>query len=212
MFFGAGAIFLFLVLILNIFIWRSKKATKPFEKFLEDGRRANLARKKDIPEELYVYVDTQALPFEEYDNGLPNYQSLTRAKESALKKAERPMLKLPYGMQNNDIKIAFGAANFENVVSKEENYNQCIRALLLWAGELIKVKRFKQAQDVLNETVRLKSDLSQSYTMLFDICKETGDADQQKQLLELTGGDNFMEHNNAVRNKIRGYIKNGGNK
>ncbi|MDR1688078.1 MAG: hypothetical protein LBS21_05645 [Clostridiales bacterium] len=177
--------------------------------FIEDERLANAARKKDIPEEIRVYVNKEALPFAEYESGNPKYAPLIRVQKAAEAKIGLEMLKLPHGMNNIDIKLAYGVSQFEYVVRLEENYENCVMALIFWAEQLYKAEMFTQAEDVLKESIRIKSDHSKSYTMLCDIYVKLSYAQKLDELFNAVTNDNFMEHNHMVRNKIRAYLARG---
>jgi len=203
-------IFIAMAVLLNILlITSSKRVQKPFDKFQEESRLANSARKKDIPPEMCVSVNIDALPFTKYDENDPNYSRLNRTMESVQKKVALPMFKLPAGMSNNDIKHAYGVANFDMVVSREENYSALLRAMIIWAEELIKAEKLSDAEAVLRETINLKSDHSKSYTLLCNIYRKTDDREKLAELKTLADSETFFGSNAAMRDKIRIYLENG---
>lgn len=199
-------LFIALVIFVNVMLARGNKTSKPIDSLIEEERLANSARKKEIPAELYVKVNKDILPFSEYNKNNPHYAQLSRAQESAAKKINLRMLKLPGGMKNNDIKFAFGIANFEHVVAMEENHNDCVRALIHWAEGLIKAEILTDAETILTETLNMKSDFSKSYTLLCDIYLKTKNKKKLDELNSLTDGAGFMEHNGTVGINIRNYI------
>lgn len=199
-------LFIALVIIVNIMLARGNKTSKPLDSLIEEERLANSARKKEISAELYVEVSKDILPFSEYNKNDPHYTQLLRAQENAAKKLNLRMLKLPGGMKNNDVKIAFGIANFEHVVAMEENYNDCVRALILWADALINAEMLMDAETILTETLNMKSDFSKSYTLLCDIYLKSKNKKKLDELKALADDPCFMEHNVTVGNNIRNYI------
>lgn len=199
-------IFIILVIILNIKLAKTNKTKKTSDAFIEVERLANSARKKEIPGEIYVHVNKDILPLEEYNKDEPYYHQLTRAQESVIKKIDQKMLKLPVGMNNNDIKLAYGIANFEHVVTMEECYENCIKALINWAETLLKSERAAQAEAVLLETINLKSDYSKNYTLLCDIYLKQKNNEKLAELKCITENPDFLGHNITVRDKIREYV------
>lgn len=199
-------IFIAIVITVNLKLAKRNKTSELFDSLIEEERLANSARKKEIPAELYVKANKDILPFSEYNKSEPNYAQLTRTMESAAKKVDLRMLKLPPDMKNNDIKFAFGIANFEHVVAMEENYNDCVRSLINWADGLIKAEMLNEAETVLTETLRLKSDFSKSYTLLCDIYVKAKNKKKLDELKHLADETSFMSHNSTVGTKIRKYI------
>jgi len=196
-------IILLAVLVLNIFIKRSSKSNKPFEDFLEKQRLANTAPKKEIPDELYVTVNAQNLPVADALPQEPN-EKLLKAQNTALKLIGSKMLKLPNGTDNSDIKIAYGAGNFERVVSMEGNYENCMHALINWAEELVKAERYAEAERVLREAITAKTDMSRAFALLRDCYIKQNNGDGAASLRNLVNAEEFLSDNPAARKKIRG--------
>lgn len=195
-------IFLILVIILNVFIVRSSKSRKPFEDFLQKQHLANIAPKKAVPDDLYITINKGNLPFTDYETSGGSAR-LARAQEAALKTVGLKMLKLPHGMENNDIKMAYGAGNFERVVSHEENYETCMRALIRWGEELLGAGRESDAALVLNEAIAAKTDISAAYALLRDCLVKQNDESALAALREKVSDEGFTVGSPAARKKIR---------
>ena len=193
-YFSVGlVIIVYLTVMLNFFLSRNKSKRIDYGKIFDEESRANAARKKEIGDEFRVAPDFGALPS---GRGSPE-------EETALKAGRLPMMNFGKSMTNNELKLAYGAANLENITRMEENYDGFIRAMIDWAKALTAENEPADAEAVLNETVRLRSGHSGSYTLLADIYHARGDYASIDALREkiLSGALPF-----GVRKKIIAHI------
>lgn len=192
------------VIILNILLARSGKHFKKTDDFIEEEIKANSARRKEIPPNLYVKPDKNILPVRDYTENDSSHLEQTRKYVAAY--LDRTMIRLPKPMTNNEIKYEFGVANLDNVIEYEDNYNKYIEGLIRLAGLSLDSGYTDDAKNCLKESIRLMSDHSKSYTMLYDIYSDEKNTRGIKELKELVSKENFFNHNPAVRSRIKKYI------
>ena len=199
---------LFLVFLLNLLLSRNKngRATDIDEAFEED-RLANSSRKKDIGDEFFVKPDIKKLPFSEYDVPGRDAEAASRAAAEVEKLAKLPMIKFSRELSNNEIKMMFGAANLEGVTGYEENYSDFTLAMIRWAEALINMGEYADAALVLEETVRMGSDFSKSYTLLADAYLRTGGREALRELFKKVTDEDFMRENRMLRQTVVSYIE-----
>jgi len=189
-------IIVYLTVMLNFFLARNKSRRTDYGAFMDEESAANSARKREIDPRYLVAPDIGALPF---SGGL--------AEEDEVKKtAGLPMIRFDKALTNNELKLMYGAASLGEITGMEENYARFITAMLSWAGALIGICDYSGAEAVLNETVRMGSDFSRSYTLLADIRRVSGDASALAALRETVSGKDLFNGNEELRQKILRYI------
>ena len=155
-------IFIYLTLMLNYFLRRGKKNID-YDALAEEESAANSARKKRIDDEYFIVPDLGALPF-----------TGRFAEETAVKKfGALPMVYFGEGKTNNELKLAYGVANLEEIMRMEDNHREFIRSMITWAEALLGAGMNADAEIILNETIRLKSDFKKSRTLLEEIKRKS---------------------------------------
>lgn len=158
---------IFLTAILGFLIASSGKKynadKKRFDSFLQREMEANYTRKKEIEADYFYTADLSGLPFHDYP---AEKTKLIKTQQSVKTQAGKKMLHFDQKKTNLELKLGYGIANLDNIIMYEENYNAYIRALTNWAEELLADQNLDDAVSVLEESVRLGSELSKSYSML----------------------------------------------
>jgi len=139
-----------------------------YNHFLDTERDANFSRKKDPVPEDYLSVDIHTLPICEYPDE-PAYARVAARQNNVLEISRLPMIFDVRGMSNRELKLKYGTANLDMIVTYEENYDRFIHNLLEWAAALIVLGNTTDATAVLEAAVGHRCDRSQAYTMLADI-------------------------------------------
>jgi len=183
----------------------NSKYKKGKEQFLEAERQANFARVREIPAQAYYTPDKTSLPIKNYGNGDAD-SKVKAAQEKALKKAESKMLRLDPPMKNIEIKQTYGATNLESITHYEENYEQFIRALSLWAEELIKLENFGDAKTLLSICVDMNSLIFLPYSLICDIYEKENDRQSLIALQQKINDTPIIKSNDILAKKINDYI------
>lgn len=149
---------------------RKSNATQKsiYQSFLKEERESNFARKKDPEPEDYLTVDIHRLPIREYPDD-PTYTRVAARQKNILEIARLPMICDVRGMTNRELKLKYGTANLDTIITYEENYNRFIHNLLEWATALTGLGNNIDAAVVLEAAIDHRCDRSQAYTMLADI-------------------------------------------
>lgn len=155
---------------------------------IEDGE-------KNFP---YVKADTSELPIKEYSKD----SRLKRKQDSAVRKAKLTMVRFPIKMTNTDIKLTYGANNFDKAVLYEEHFNGYVRALYDWARELKKAGEDDDALKVAYKAAQMNSDSGKVYSFLAELYYEKNMLDELKVLYETAEKIDFYSKE-AVMKSIR---------
>jgi len=179
---------------------RLDKARQSTKDMMDADDAANTARHRDIGEEFFYTARLSDLPITQYseeDMAKPASPYMWQAKVVAA--AEKKMLHFDRQYSNVELKQMFGPANLDDVAKYEENFSNFIHAMRYWAEALINADKSAEAQKVLEESVKARSELSQSYTLLADIYKQSGNLSKLKELLSTVQASSMPGKNIAIR-------------
>lgn len=170
-----------IVVFLLWFRYESRKSARIEKKEADDfwtrERQAVFARKTDISNLNYIKIPLETLPFcQTSDEKLLAYQ------EDIKQLANKKIYNLT-GYTNTDIKIEFGANNFEELASCDQNYILLVRTLSNWGCYLYETGCIKQAQAVLEFGLQCNTDVSHNYITLAKIYHAQNNLPSLKELL-----------------------------
>ena len=152
------------------------------DKFLEDEKKANAARARDVEAHFYFKPDLDSLPIRETTNA-----EVDKKQKYVQKRGNLTMLRFPEKMTNLQLKSLYGLANLEKIVTYENNYNTYVSALVDWADTLISKGGEQEKTDailILEETVTLDSEYRKTYMHLADYYSETGKYENLNNLID----------------------------
>ncbi|MBR1737967.1 MAG: hypothetical protein IJ736_13315 [Firmicutes bacterium] len=197
--------FFLLTLAVQIMVRRSNNGFDQMTKeFAQREIEANNTRIKGIDESLFVTPDISGLPFKEYEETEEN-KRIIKKQNAVSKKSAFKMIRFPEVMTNTDIKLHYGANNFDMLLMYEEHYNGYIRALLEWGEELIKMGMNDDAAKVLQNAVDFYSDIGKTYTLLAKIYYDKNDREALKKLASCAKCSRLKLKDKTVK-EIEGYI------
>jgi len=147
-----------------------------YREFLDAEHHANFSRKKDPDPEEYLKIDPHTLPIRNYPDE-PTYARVVARQNNILNVASLPMIYNIRGMSNRELKLKYGAANLDRMVTYEENYDRFIHHLLEWATALTALGNTADACTVLKAAIEYHCDRSQAYTMLAGLISDRGELD-----------------------------------
>ena len=162
-----------LVVILQINLRRiEKRDAKEEKKYWDRERAASIAPRKDIsglnyikmPEELPLDFPIEAKKAEELRTRLIN---LSRQKIINL-----------YGMSNTDIRLSYGALNFETLSMADTRYLIFIRTLSELSEVYYEHGFIDEARTILEYAMSIGSDVRNTYVLLAKIYKAAGEHDK----------------------------------
>ena len=139
--------------------------------FLDSEHDANFSRKKDPVPEDYLMVDPHIFPIRDYPDD-PAYARVIARQNNALEISRLPMICNVRGLNNRELKLKYGTANLDTIVTYEENYNRFIHNLLEWSTALTALGNTTDAATVLKIAIKYHCDRSQAYTILADLISD----------------------------------------
>lgn len=138
----------------------SKTVTEIQRNYWEREHLANSTRKKDLTNLDYLCIDLSKLPMTPCsDAEITNYQTIIHSLVS------QKILNLS-NMDNTSLKMEYGIANFDTLVTYEENYCTLITTLDAWGNYLYTLHLSKDALLVLEYAIHCGSDIRTTYTTL----------------------------------------------
>lgn len=165
-------IFVSATISIQIMLRRNKNGFKnSVDKFMETEKLADKTYKRNFTDFPYIYPDKNVLPFKQYEDK-PEFKTIIKKQSTCRKKSELEMIYFEDEYSNTDLKLNYGKNNLDKITLLEEHYNSYIRSLLDWAEELLRLENKKDARIVLEEAVRMNSDVSRIYMHLADIYAE----------------------------------------
>lgn len=177
--------FIIILIVIQLYLKKSTRSgSERSKKYWEREQKANSTRKQDISTLNYIKWD-DALPA--IDNNLTLADILNNSPE-ALKaynniqtlKTE-PMLNLSE-YSNTDLKLKYGVANLDTLTQYEDNYTSFIKSLSELGHILIEYKDISDATAFLEYAVKIGSDIRLTYTDLYALYSEAGNASKIRQL------------------------------
>lgn len=177
--------FIIILIVIQLYLKKSTRSgSERSKKYWEREQKANSTRKQDISSLNYIKWD-DALPA--IDNNLTLADILNNSPE-ALKaynniqtlKTE-PMLNLSE-YSNTDLKLKYGVANLDTLTQYEDNYTSFIKSLSELGHILIERKDISDATAFLEYAVKIGSDIRLTYTDLYALYSEAGNASKIRQL------------------------------
>jgi hypothetical protein len=179
-----------------------------FEEFLDSEMSANLSRKKDIHEDIFIQIDDtfishiNSINFSSY----PNPKNFNSQKESVVYFADKKLVKFCTPKTNKQIKVEFGIANFDLLVSYEENYNNFINTTLNFAYTLMENDSYLDAIFCLNYLISLNHDSYKCFKALADCYMQLQDT-QSLNTLKKDIQSNAITITSNNKDKILIYIE-----
>ncbi len=185
--------FLLILFIMFTILYRhrsnkiSSSAKAKTEAFWERERKAQFARKKDISNIDSVHIDFGGLPFVEdpQDYKLRDIQKKVRSFEN------KTMVNLSH-IDNTDIKLEYGAANFPLLSQYDQNYMAFSRHLYEWGQYLYDAGEYGKARRLLELALSTGTDIRGVFITLARLYKSSGETEKISELLSIAEGLNTL--------------------
>lgn len=160
------------------------------ESFLDRERRANMTRKQDISNLNFLKFSLDALPDERYPD-----ETLLMLETDLIGYHDAKIINLSR-YSNTDLKLMYGAANFNQLCLYDNNYHTLANTLLVYAKRHQELGHVKEAIHVLEYAVSLRMELGQVYLLLAQLYQEQGAPEKIEELKQAlsTMDEDFLSH------------------
>lgn len=162
--------FIIFVVFLNS---RKRQITKQeleiTEQFWARENKANATRRRSLDNLPYITIPEELLtpPAQASEDVLTLYETLRQLSAKKIVNLN--------GKTNTDLKLAYGAASLAALTEFDENYNTLICTIAKLGKLLCDQSEAKAAIDILLFGIRCGSDITDNYTLLVPLLKETND-------------------------------------
>lgn len=176
---GIPTIFVLFLIFLFIFQHNLRKSDRlhknASERFWEKEEASMFARKSPIETQHYIIPQVENLPKNtlEYFQNLENEQ-LYYIQEKCFDLASKPMLNFS-NMLNSDIRLKYGSENLNLIEAYETNYNHYLQNLYQLGKGYYDLKLYNEAITVLEEGIRVNTDISDHIILLATLYCELKD-------------------------------------
>lgn len=170
------------------------------EEFWRKEHDANFARKKDISNLDYLEIDSSRLPFQD------NVSEEEIDIQNELKNIMSHQTINLGNMSNADIKLSYGAANFEKLSACDQNFTRLVRVLNKWGVYHFEAEDYVKAKQILEYAVELGSDISATYLTLARIYLYEDSLEKIQALIDkIEATDSFMK--DSIKTKLIQIIR-----
>ncbi len=167
--------------------------------YLNRESAANSVRRQDISNLPYIQAPIESFPFDITLNDAKKQLQIDNYKKEILSYAGKPMLNL-IGVTNTELKEHYGPANLDVLSIYDQNYNQYMRYLFLYAQAIYEEYPVKAA-DLLTYCISTGTDISGIYELLGRYYKEKGDLTAFNKLYEVIPDTNSVS-GKMILNKL----------
>lgn len=170
-----------LLIIIFLIAYEKRKTEKisreASERFWKRESEANLSRRKDISNLDYI-----AVPFDKIPVVQTNDSELLTVYSKIQKMKDCRFLNLS-GYTNTDLKLAYGAANLEELTEYDQNFTVLSRTLQRLGTLLYEANFIAEAETVLTISIECGTDIKAAYTLLANIYAKTNRIAEVKRLI-----------------------------
>ena len=140
------------------------------EQFWIRENKANATRRRSLDNLPYITIPEELLapPAQASEDVLALYETLRQLSDKKIVNLN--------GKTNPDLKLAYGAANLAALTEYDENYNTLICTIAKLGKLLCEQSENDTAIDILLFGINCGSDITDNYTLLVPLLKETNDS------------------------------------
>ncbi|MCM1254114.1 MAG: hypothetical protein NC321_14945 [Clostridium sp.] len=164
------------------------------QSFWEKERRANNTRRQPLDDLPYIRISAESLHVEL----LPGDERADEYKEIFRSLSESQVVNFT-GITNTDLKLKYGAPNIDLLTQYDQNFTLLVRTMQQWASYLYENGYTKEAREILEMAVSIKTDVSGSYKLLCKIYREENTPEKIKELYPVAESLNSIMKNTIVR-------------
>lgn len=164
-------IFIGIGIIITLWIsYEKNKTAKISEKkskdFWQRESEADLVRRKDISNLLYILIPYDKLPFIETQD-----VEIKEVQNHIYELKDKKIVNLTE-YTNTELKLAYGAPNLPLLSEYDHNFTLLTRNLYKWAALLVDKKDISSAKELLKFGIECGTDISGNYTLLAKLYSE----------------------------------------
>ena len=170
----------FFAIFVTFLVWLSiklRKTNKKDDSFWQREAEANNVRKQTLDNLDYITIPIDSLPFfygidknlEELQNTITSLSSCTIVNLS--------------NYTNTELKLMYGPGNLANLTEYDQNFTLLVRTLHKWGEQLSTLGYEKEAIQVLEYAVSIKSDVTAGYLLLGKLYLKQGQPQKLDTLL-----------------------------
>ena len=163
--------------------------------FWAKEKAASITPAKDISNLSYITI-----PIEKFPLNFSNDEKVLEIEKELTELSTHKLLNLT-GMSNTDLKLTYGAPNFEIMSQIGEDFDRACVLLNSYAKALMEADREADAKNVLEFAVGIGTDISESYVMLADCYKKSSQTEKLSFLRERISNSNLLLKN-SILNKL----------
>ena len=188
------------ILFLAYYAYRRKQIDKlnPQKEsdFWKRERDANSTRRQDITNLNYIQIPVDTFPIGAYPK-----EGYDEIEQELLALSEKEILNLT-GISNTDLKLQYGVSNLAALSDCDERFTTLVRLLTDYARGLAEHTHTDDAIRVLEFGVSIQSDVTENYTLLASLYKETGREHEISSLIERADSLNSLSKD-VIRKKLK---------
>lgn len=163
------AIFVTFLLWLSYELRKAKKLDADSSaSFWQREAQADNVRRQSLDNLDYITIPLDSLPF---FSGID--EKLDELQKNITDLAPCTMVNLS-NYTNTELKLMYGPANLPALTEYDQNYTRLVRTLYQWGNRLSEIGHDKEAIQVLEYAVSIKSDVTAGYLLLGKLYQKTG--------------------------------------
>ncbi len=156
------------------------KAEQASYDFWEKEAKANNTRKKSLDNLDYIKIPFDSLP----TNACVDDPTIYECWETLKILSENPIVNFT-GISNTDLKLMYGAPNIDLLSRYDQNFTILVRTLQKLSQALYERGCLKEACQILEFAVSVRTDITGSYKLLASIYQQTGQSDKIYDLIPI---------------------------
>ena len=182
-----------LTIFMIFIIWLSFRLSKvkhnmadKEEAFWNKELKANSTPKKDIDNLNYITI-----PLEKFPSDFTTDSEVLDIVDKLNTLSSERILNIT-GITNTDIKLSYGVGNFDKVSKYGDNFDTLTVLINQYAKKALEHNREDIALPVLEFAIGIKTDISESYTLLANLYKQNEKKEKLEYLIEQVNTSNLL--------------------
>lgn len=186
----------FFAIFVTFLVWLSiklRQSNKKDDSFWQREAEANNVRKQTLDNLDYITIPIDSLPFfygidknlEELQNTITSLSSCTIVNLS--------------NYTNTELKLMYGPGNLTDLTEYDQNFTLLVRTLHKWGEQLSSLGYEKEAIQVLEYAVSIKSDVTAGYLLLGKLYLKQGQPQKLDTLLSAAASLDTLLKDNLIK-------------
>ena len=186
----------FFAIFVTFLVWLSiklRQSDKKDDSFWQREAEANNVRKQTLDNLDYITIPIDSLPFfygidkklEELQNTITSLSSCTIVNLS--------------NYTNTELKLMYGPGNLADLTEYDQNFTLLVRTLHKWGEQLSSLGYEKEAIQVLEYAVSIKSDVTAGYLLLGKLYLKQGQPQKLDTLLSAAASLDTLLKDNLIK-------------